>query len=59
MDICENVLIRGVSNRLGGQIYVTHCNNYINYSQVKKYFGSSTALDMAKINQNGMFFLLG
>ena len=41
---------------MGGQIHVTHCNDYTNHSLVKSKLGSSTVLVMAKTNQNGIFF---
>ena len=49
MDICkENVL---KSNRLegGGQIDVTHCDDFTNHLYVKRCF--LTALDMAKLTK--------
>ena len=41
---------------MGGQIHVTHCNGYTNYSLVKGKLGPLTALDMAKTSQNGISF---
>ena len=48
--------IGGVSNRLGGQIHVTHWNDYTNHSLVKSKLGSLKALGMAKTNQTDIFF---
>ena len=52
MDIYDKWCNRGVPDRWGGQMYVTLCDDYTNYSQEMAEWVSLIALDMLKINQN-------
>ena len=34
LDICKKMSLFGVSNKLGGQIYIIHCNDYANHNSI-------------------------
>ena len=54
MFLCKNVLSGGVSNRLGGQIYVTYCYDYKSFTS-KQLIGALTASGMPTMTKLACF----